>query len=61
MNGSPTRDFHSIYNAPMLGAHNWPEGTAIAALRFFAFMLSFPSTIADLQPERSAFDFRFDE
>ena len=21
MNGPPTRDFHSIYNAPMLGAH----------------------------------------
>jgi len=22
MNGPPTRDLHSIYNAPMLGAHN---------------------------------------
>jgi len=22
MNGSPTGDLHSIYNAPMLGAHN---------------------------------------
>jgi hypothetical protein len=26
MNGPPTGDFHSIYNAPMLGAHNTSEG-----------------------------------
>jgi hypothetical protein len=28
MNGPPTGDFHSIYNAPMLGAHNPLNGTA---------------------------------
>ena len=28
MNGPPTRDFHPIYNAPMLGAHHKNDGTA---------------------------------